>query len=232
MRFSKRQEKVSRPITDGFVPPQNVVDLRPKPPQKPRNRWPVIFGLAIVLLAVIAVAVWFFVYHKPAYKPNTLTTLGNLNYVIDDPQGVKFAITKDFTVMGQKELKQTNPLSPPIYGFKQADVANVACLISQTKRTQSGTVTPEVLRDGTYSQLKKSFPDAKGLDYTAMTLKNGHEAAQMLFDYHDKSADIRQPEIVAATDTRTTFAFCTSPTSLFEHYLPTFNDFFSSLEVY
>src|SRR5438552_923952 len=98
--FGKQPPPKSRPpMTDGIIPAQNVVDLRPKPKKAQYGwNWPLIIGVFAVLLVIAAVALGLiFWHHKPAYKPNTLTTVGNLNYVTDDPQGIKFAITKDFT---------------------------------------------------------------------------------------------------------------------------------------
>lgn len=153
-----------------------------------------------------------------------------VNHVANDPIGLKFDMVKTLAPLDAPSLKQLSPYF--IYGYKQADVNNVLCAISQTKRTKGDTVTPDVLGNGTYNQIKKTFPDAQLLDYQAITLKNGHEAAYIFVSYTDNKVVVKHEEIIAATNDFTTFGFCTSPDSLFEYYRPKFNIFLLSFEVY
>lgn len=222
-------------VSDIVVPQQNVVDLRPgKKPAggKRRRRW---LWIVLTLLIIAAIAAGLILLRgndkTKTAKPNPhITQSANNNQVVDDPLGIKFSISKDFTVIDSPELKKMSPFF--IYGFKQADVPNVTCIVSQTNRAKAGPVTGQELRDGTLNQLKTSFPDVQLLASAPIALKNRHDAVSMDVSYHDKGAAIRQAEVVATTDKRTTFAYCASPDSLFNHYKTKFNGFFSSLEIY
>jgi len=132
--------------------------------------------------------------------------------------------------MRPDDLKKMNPLF--IYGFQVASVDHVACIISQTQRTKPTAVTPDQLGQGTYAQLKASFPDITPIGYQAIKLKNGRSAAELIVGYHDKGVALKQAEVVAVTSARSTFAFCTSPTPLYGYYQPTFDAFFKQLKIY
>lgn len=168
--------------------------------------------------------------HTPQPRPASVRTTAAAYQVVDDPDGVKFSISKDFTTMSADSLKKLSPLF--LYGFQIADVDHVQCIISQTQRAKAATVTPQQLGQGTFSQLRSSYPDLAAVGYQAIALKNGRPAAELIVSYHDHGAEIKQAEVVAATDTRTTFAFCTSPASLYDYYQPKFDQFFTQLEVY
>jgi len=185
-----------------------------------------LIGLIIIdfLLISLLISTIFIAINK---KNNHTDTA---NHVSNDFIGLKFSIFKNFITMDSTELKRLNPQF--VYGFKQADVENVECIVSQTSRTQSDTVMAEILRDGTFGQIKKNFPDAQLVDYQLFNLRNGLNAIKILVTYHKNNVLLKQIEVAATTDARTTFAFCTSPSSLYDYYQTKFDNFLSSLEVY
>jgi len=151
-------------------------------------------------------------------------------HIIDDPIGLSFSISNSFSQIGSTALSQLNPYN--VYGFEIKDVVGVMCVISQTSKGKPGVVAPEALADGAFRQIKLSYPDVQPLGYKAVKLKNSRDAASFDVSYHNNGAAFRQAEVVAVTDTHTTFAYCVSPAALFNQYKAKFNNFFLSLEVY
>ena len=149
--------------------------------------------------------------------------------ISDDSLGISFQIPKDFTRIDTNELKSKNPYF--IYGFKPEGADDVACYVSQTKRTGEGDVTAQYLRNGAFSEIKKTYPDAQGLDSKEVNV--GDNIIAVIFDagYKENDKDIIQRELVATTNTRTTFAFCTCPKSVLEMYEDKFNVFFNSFSI-
>lgn len=228
-------QKIS--IKDAEQPKEPARNQPKKVPAHGTERPSAAFLLTLLLLLLLLVggggAAYYFLKYKPAHKPIThaaTTTPDNTNHITNDTLGIKFAITKDLTPTPNTDLVRQNPAF--VYGFKQKDVPNVVCVISQQKRTPpGGPVNPESLRDGTLKGIQKSFPDAKLVDYQDTALINGQDAASLVVSYTDKVA-IKQKLIVAATKTTVTFAFCSSPEPLYSVYEAKFEPFFNSLEVY
>lgn len=217
---------------------KQVPHKRPTPSQdmeRPSAAFILGFILVLILIGAGTAVAYYFVKYKPAHKPVTASTNklapDNTNHIADDTHGIKFAITKDLTAVPNADLAKQNPAF--LYGFKQKDVPNVECIISQQPRTPpGGPVSPTSLRDGTLKSIKGAFPDAKLIDYKDITLANGQDAASMTISYTDKNVDIKDRVIVAATTNNVTFAFCNSPLPLFSFYDSKFEPFFNSLEIY
>ncbi len=189
--------------------------------------------LLLLLLAGGGGAAYYFFKYKPEHKPVAAVQKvdTNLNHITDDTLGLKFAISKDLSPIDKTTLVKENPYF--VYGFKQNNVANVVCTISQQKRQPAGgPVAPTALRDGTINGLKKSFPDIKLDDFQDTTLVNGQDAASLILHYTDNKVATKERMVVAATNTTVTFSFCKTPTPLFSFYSPKFNQLFDSLEVY
>jgi len=196
------------------------------------------FWLVFLLIVIVfggsgAGAAYYFLKYKPAHKTAVMgaATVDNTNHITDDTVGVKFAISKDLVAIDKAELVKQNPSF--IYGFKQADVPNLSCTISQQKRDPvGGPVSAEALKNGTIDSLKKAFPDAVQDDFQDILLKNGQDAASIVVHYTDNKTALKERMIIVATNPRVTFAFCKSPASVFDLYKAKFNTFFDSLEVY
>ncbi len=226
-------------VTQPEPPAQSakVPDQKPPKPQKdgPGLKFYLIFYLVIIIMAIAGGSTYYILKYKPFKKPvasaSAKPATDNTNHITDDTLGIKFAITKDFETVDKATLIKQNPYF--VYSFKQNNVDNVACTISQQKRTKPGAaVAPEALRDGTLNSIKKAFTDTKLDDYQDTTLANGQDAASLTLHYTDVKVAIKEKIVVAATKTNVTFAFCTSPAPLYDFYSDKFNPFFDSLEIY
>ena len=213
-------------------PRPDILDLRA--PSKSKQAKPTRYGwlwLSLATIFAVVIGGLIIAYTKASSKPKPANSNGpSVNQVVDDPNGLKFAVPKELIVINSTDLKKLSPLF--IYGYRVADVDNVHCIISQSPRTNSTTVTPDILAAGTYAQLKTIYPDIQSVGYQPIALVNGRSAAEIIVSYHQNGDDIKQVEVVSTTDTKTTFAFCTSPMSLYSFYLPKFDSFFKSLQVY
>lgn len=215
-------------------PPQSYLPDKPRLKKQSTNwwKWSFLGLLVLILLALTAAATYYFALHtKKTQAPSAVQPAQNSRQVTNDAAGLKFAITKDFTPIGDTELKQLNPGF--IYGFKPADVAGVMCIVSQTGRDQPGLISSEALRNGVLQELKGAYPDAEMANPGDRPLKNGTAATFMTISYTgENNIKSTRMMLVSVTDKHITFAFCNSPESLFDFYKPEFDDFFSSLEVY
>lgn len=200
----------------------------------PGFKFYLVFYLVIIFLVLGGGGAYYILKYKPfkhdVAKP-TQQVADKSSNIVDDTLGIKFAITKDFAAIDKPSLLKLNQYF--VYGFKQDNVDNVSCIISQQKRNPpGGAVAPESLRDGTMKGIKNSFPDVKLQDYQDIMLANGQDAASIIVTYTDTKIAIKERMVVAATDKSVTFAFCTSPTPLYDYYDTKFGPFFDSIELY
>ncbi|MGZ6004917.1 MAG: hypothetical protein ACXWLH_02085 [Candidatus Saccharimonadales bacterium] len=233
-----------RPETPRLSPNPEPKTTKPKPNKSAGNdierpSAAFILGLILVLILLGAggAAGYYFLKYKPAHKPAAAAVVAkpindNNAHVQDDSLGIKFAITKDFTIIDKTQLAKENPSF--IYGYEQKDVNNLRCIISQTKlqKPVNGSFSPDSLRDGIISEVKKTNPDVKTDSATAVTLDSGQNATALVYHYTDNKTVLKEKMVIANTKTVITFAFCSSPQPLFSYYDAKFEPFFNSLEVY
>ena len=192
----------------------------------------IILIVSVIILLTIA-GVIYFKNKKHPDKDNkqteASTSPANVNSINDESLGVSFYIDKDFSRLEQKDLQSKNPYF--IYGFQAKDVSEVGCYVSQTSRTKSGYVSPEYLKEGTLSEIKKSNPDVELIGWNKVNL-GAVEGVKLDMKYKNGDKTIKQVEIVGTTDKLTTFAFCTSPESLYESlYKSKFDIFLNSIKL-
>lgn len=188
-----------------------------------KKNWPVI---AIVVLALVAVSVALVIIFTRHADADLKPAQPVVYHVQDDSLGLSFKVSKDFERIPPAELQALNPNF--VYGFRPKGVADTSCVVSQTTRLQSGSVTTDELAQGTYDETKKSYPDVQVLSAKKRTL-NGRQAAQLELSFTDVKTKVKRLEVVATTDKKTTFAFCSSPQALAGFYRDTFTVFLTSL---
>lgn len=197
-----------------------------------RKRRLVLAYFVVIPALLVVVGYMLFAKYRPLTSPTPTSspspTIASVE-ISDQSLGLAFSIDKTFTRLDTAAMQTENPTF--LYDFRPADVANVSCVVSQTKRLQPGEVAIQDLVNGTVDQIKKSNPDVALLSWKNVATKGGVHGGWMELTFTDNKIAVKRAEIVATTDTRTTFAFCTSPQSLFEVYRPTFESFLRSLSV-
>lgn len=180
----------------------------------------------VILIAVgLGVTTGGFILFRPDHKPAPLA----VNEIKDDTVGLDFKISKNFERIPTLQLQQLNPSF--VYGFHPKDVTDTACIVSQTQRSKGGPVPTDVLTQATYEQIKKTKPDAQVLVSEKTHLADGKEAGWLEVSYSEGKSKVKQLEMVATTDMRTTFAFCFSPESLTSVYNDDFRSFLKSIQI-
>lgn len=194
----------------------------------------VIIGIAlcVVILSISAFSVYKKV-SKDTQNPVSKNTQSpkineNLYIINDDSLGISFQINKLFNRIDQQTLSQTNPYF--VYGFKPKDVTDVSCFISQTKRTGSGSVSVDYLKNGTLAEIKKNYPNLV-VDNSKKIKLGDVEGAYLDITYKDQDKEFKQIEIIGTTDIYTTFAFCSTPKSLYDFYKPKIDEFINSFQI-
>ena len=178
-------------------------------------------GFVVLAMAVTGEIIFF----RPDNKP----TPPAVNQIKDDTVGLDFSISKDFDRISTIQLQQLNPSF--VYGFHPKDVTDTACIVSQTKRSKGGPVPTDVLAQATYEEIKKTKPDAQVLVSEKAYLTDGRDATKLEVSYSEGKSKVKQLEVVATTDTRTTFAFCFSPEPVASLYHDAFLLFLTSLKI-
>lgn len=151
-----------------------------------------------------------------------------INQVSDESLGLKFAISKDFERIPTQELISQNPSF--VYGFRPKGITDVSCIVSQTQRLKPGVVSVDELAQGTFDQIRQSYPDVEDKVSKKVTIA-GREAAWLELVYTEDGKKVKQTEVVTTTDVRTTFAFCACPEPLASIYQDVFNSFLNSLSI-
>jgi len=193
-----------------------------------------IVTISFMTICLVVVGVCAFSIYKKAKSNSTQTqkvetNTSNTYEIKDESLGVTFLMDKSFERIEQKELQAKNPYF--IYGFKPKDVSDVSCYVSQTKRSKPGTVPIDYLRDGTFNEIKKASPDAilenwKEINLGAVT------GVKLDMKFKEGDKNMKQVEVVGTTDSAATFAFCSSPESLYsELYKGKFDTFLNSIKL-
>ena len=182
----------------------------------------------IIILVLVGFGVDYFV-GKAKQKPAENTKkYDNADQISDDSLGVSFYVDKSMERIEQKELTTKNPFF--IYGFAPKDVSDVGCYISQTKRTSAGEVTLDYLKQGTFDQIKKNYSDAE-LVNSAEVVFGEIKGVKMEIKYKEGDKSVKMIEAVGTNDRVTTFAFCSTPESLYDFYKDKFGILFDSLKL-
>lgn len=189
-----------------------------------------ILALCIIVSTMAGISLAKKIGDKPIKEKPTAVNRNNIYEINDESSGLYFNMDKSFERIEQKELQAKNPYF--VYGFKPKDVSDVACYVSQTKRIGPGYVSPEYLKEGTFNEIKKNSPDAYLENWTIFDLGSGNKGVKLDIKYKEGDKNMRQIEVVGATDKNATFAFCSAPESLYnELYKDKFNLFLNSLKI-
>lgn len=182
--------------------------------------------LLIVLLGTLVLAGGL-LFSIKSNKKTTQTSVA-VNQVSDESLGFSFSISKDFERIPSQVLIRQN--SSFVYGFQPKGITDVSCIVSQTQRLKSGSVSTEQLAQGTFDQIRQSYPDVEDRVSKKVTIA-GREAAWLELVYTEGGKKVEQTEVVATTDTHTTFAFCFSPEPVASLYHDIFLSFLTSLRI-
>lgn len=188
----------------------------------------IIILTAVIILAVVG-SIIYFNDKKPKPVETKTPKIENTYNISDDSLGIYFMMDNSFTRIDNKTLQEKGPYF--IYGFKPKDVENVSCYVTQTSRPKAGKVDPEYLKDGVFEQVKNIYPDLKLITWNVLVSSNDATSIKMYMQYNENNISFKQIEYVGTTDARTTFAFCSSPESLFDFYSTKFSTFINSIQI-
>jgi len=193
------------------------------------KRQAVVMGGLLVIGLVIALG--FLILHKNQAKQPEAQ---NFNTISDSSTGLSFNMSKSFKPIPKTELAAMNPGFT--YGFVAENDTQAVCIVSPTTLTKGGTITPEQLRDGILSEVKKVHPDTT-LDNAATAANwaqfgNG-QGVLLQLTYGDGTTKIKRVEIIALGKSKAVqvTAYCQSPATDNQRYYTAFTIFFSSLKL-
>lgn len=187
--------------------------------------WVLASGFILVGLGLLGN---LFVFHDNKKSSNNSSST-DFNSISDSTVGVSFSISKKLEPIDVQILRLQK--ADLLYGYSPPGVSTVECAIYQTKRLKPGNVALADLAAGTLIHIKETHPDVKLDNLKKVLVPEGLTGAAMKLSYKDGGADIIRLELVATTDTRTTFAFCFSPKSLYQFYANDFVSFFDSIKI-